>query len=868
MLSSLVLSDFVEKVHAQGISLDAFQTEACQALSNNKDVLVCAPTGSGKTMIADFAISLALASHKKCVYTAPIKALSNQKYRNLIEQYNEENVGLLTGDVSIRHDAPILVVTTEVLRNMLLEYEKTPTDIGYVILDEVHFLADKNRGAVWEEIILMLPDNIRFIGLSATISNVEEFTAWIRSLRQDLVVTTSNVRPVPLEEEVLVGRRLFPLYDSSGNISSRLIDATRNLHGSKKVTFKHRNNVLQTLQKRQMLPAIEFIFSRKKCDEAVQTWVQQGVSLTNKDERSFIQERLNKVGSVFSDSEKKVIRFNDIAQGLMMGIGAHHAGMPPILKELTEELMNKGVIKLVYATGTLALGVDMPVRTVVLEELDRWDGNGFTDLTATEYTQLIGRAGRRGKDSHGYAVIIGMPQLSPEYLYHMSTHKAEALLSAFYTSYNTVVSLLHLRAYDAARSIVSKSFGQFQRDNELQEIRQRIDFLNGQIERFRQNNFSCSCGDVEEYLQLFSRAPRPKKSERKKAKEKYIRRIHSSFRKAQHSYVYAYAIEGNLNYGIVLSRSGNKLRMIDVHSQVFWLRLDDLSSEMRPLFPYQLPHGLSLKNNDIRKDIANKLYSLIEERDILGLDRDLELSWDRFAIPATGSYRHHPSHMCKKRAEHIDNGRTLSLMMNARDDELQLQQIHSDKVGQEFDATVRLLEKCDLLVRTSNNKTLCVELKKGAHILRYLHTSNDLLLYFCLSSLPHKSLTAEQLAGWVSQFLDDSRIKDFLPRSAKQRELTLRAQREYERLHRMEEELNLDQIHPIHSGCVDAIERWVQGDSLESVLKISGLSAGDFMHTCRSVADVLGTIARACEHTWLESIAIEARSALRKQEIF
>src|SRR4029077_1744027 len=413
---------------------DQFQVAACGALTAGDGVLVAAPTGSGKTVVGEYAVHLALQQGRKCFYTTPIKALSNQKYNDLVRRYDTDTVGLLTGDNAINGDAPVVVMTTEVLRNMLYAGSPALNDLGYVVLDEVHYLADRSRGAVWEEVIIHLPESVRVVALSATVSNAEEFGEWLDQVRGGTEVIVDEHRPVPLWQHVLAGHRLCDLFTDDehtrGNpellrvaqrdtwierkASNRSGPAAgKGSHRPRRFPSAYRPDVISRLDSGGLLPAITFIFSRAGCDAAVEQCLVAGLRLTTPEEAELIQQAAARRTADIPPEDLTVLGYGEWLEGLRRGIAAHHAGMLPAFKEVVEELFAAGLVRAVFATETLALGINMPARTVVIEKLDKWNGETHANLTAGEYTQLTGRAGRRGIDVEGHAVVLWQPGMDP-----------------------------------------------------------------------------------------------------------------------------------------------------------------------------------------------------------------------------------------------------------------------------------------------------------------------------------------------------------------------------------------------------------------------------------------------------------------------
>src|ERR671921_810935 len=479
--------------------LDAFQRTACRALEDGRGVLVAAPTGAGKTVVGEFAVHLALRSGQKCFYTTPIKALSNQKYHDLVARHGADRVGLLTGDNAINGDAPVVVMTTEVLRNMLYAGSTTLTGLSYVVMDEVHYLADRFRGAVWEEVIIHLPASVTLVSLSATVSNAEEFADWLVTVRGHTRVVVSEVRPIPLWQHMLVGNRVFDLFslrpaahaaeqgDDPRGLSTRERGASvvdpelvryvreherrldtwggRGSGGSRRERDWHkpryrppaRPDVIERLDRSGLLPAITFVFSRNGCDAAVDQCLRSGLRLTDEHERAEIAAIIDERTGSLPEEDLHVLGFWEWREGLLAGLAAHHAGLVPAFKETVEECFVRGLVKAVFATETLALGINMPARTVVLERLVKWNGEAHVDVTPGEYTQLTGRAGRRGIDVEGHAVVIWAPGMDPSVVAGLASTRTYPLKSSFRPSYNMAVNLVSSFGRARARELLPPS---------------------------------------------------------------------------------------------------------------------------------------------------------------------------------------------------------------------------------------------------------------------------------------------------------------------------------------------------------------------------------------------------------------------------
>ena len=482
--------DYGEFARGYAFPLDDFQVAAIGSVLDGHGVLVAAPTGSGKTVVGECAVWLALRQGGKCFYTTPIKALSNQKYHDLVARHGEGCVGLLTGDVAVNGDAPIVVMTTEVLRNMIYAGSAALRGLTYVVLDEVHYLADRFRGAVWEEVILGLAAGVSIVCLSATVSNAEQFGDWLGRVRPGGVdVIVSEDRPVPLDQHVMVGRDLVPLQDKDARgvnpalMRIALLQAQqaaargprRYGHGgggrpggeaAERVRglTPSRSAVAGALQRADLLPAIVFVFSRAGCDGAVRQLLGDGLRLTDRAERAALLEIAERHGASLGPADREALGWTTFIQALGCGIAAHHAGLLPVCKAIVEEGFTRGLLKIVFATETLALGINMPARTVVIEKLLKFNGEATLELTPGEYTQLTGRAGRRGLDTQGHAVVCWNKTMNPKMVAGLAAKRTYPLRSSFAPSYNMAVNLVATIGAARARTLLANSFAQFLTD--------------------------------------------------------------------------------------------------------------------------------------------------------------------------------------------------------------------------------------------------------------------------------------------------------------------------------------------------------------------------------------------------------------------
>ncbi len=492
---------------------DEFQVKACQAVEDGKGVLVAAPTGAGKTVVGEFAAFSALAKGKKCFYTTPIKALSNQKFFEFSEKFGEDRVGLLTGDTNINSEADILVMTTEVLRNMLYANSTTLNNLGSVVMDEVHYLADKFRGAVWEEVLIHLMESVQVISLSATVSNAEEFGEWLGEVRGSTEVIVSEIRPIPLYQHVLIGNRLIDLFSEPGRVNPEILGLEREALRRVKTPRGRRDRfgendnrlsraeIIEKLQRENLLPAITFIFSRAGCDAAVKQCLQAGIKFTTMEERLEIVKTAQRYTQNLAEEDLEVLGYRDWLLALERGIAAHHAGLLPSFKGAVEELFKNGLVKAVFATETLALGINMPARTVVLEKLTKWNGEAHVSITPGEYTQLTGRAGRRGIDIEGNAVVQWSPTVDSATAAGLASTRTYPLRSSFTPTYNMSINLIARFGRERARGSLESSFAQFQADRAVVGLVRQIR-KNESLAAELVDSAQCHLGDFNEYSRI------------------------------------------------------------------------------------------------------------------------------------------------------------------------------------------------------------------------------------------------------------------------------------------------------------------------------------------------------------------------------
>jgi ATP-dependent RNA helicase HelY len=858
--------------------LDEFQAEGCKALEAGDAVLVAAPTGAGKTVVGEFAVFLALEQGRKCFYTTPIKALSNQKFSDLVKRHGADKVGLLTGDNSINGDAPIVVMTTEVLRNMLYAGSATLDGLGYVVMDEVHYLADRFRGAVWEEVIIHLPESVQLVSLSATVSNAEEFGEWLGTVRGETKIIVSEHRPVPLWQHVMAAGRLYDLYagTQTGGTAPLTPDAARvnpeltrfaredgmdrftgrggNSRGGRprRPPVTSRVDVVERLEHEGLLPAINFIFSRAGCAAAVEQFLHSGVRLLTHEERQLVRAHVSARCADLPAEDLNVLGYHDFLDGLERGVAAHHAGMIPTFKEIVEELFVRGLVKAVFATETLALGINMPARSVVLESLVKWNGETHADITPGEYTQLTGRAGRRGIDVEGHAVVLWRPGLDPRGLAGLASTRTYPLRSSFKPSYNMAVNLVGQVGKARARNLLESSFAQFQADKAVVGLTRQLRKHNEALAGY-QESMSCHLGDFEGYAAL-RRALSDREAilsregfgQRRAAAADSLERLKTgdiimipAGRRAGPAVV--------LDPGLGAGREGPHLFVLTAERQTVRLSLLDFPNPVEPLATMRIPKTFNARSPQSRRDLANTLRIKAAEAGVDGRPSsrpsrqraaaadDVEIARLRKALRA------HPCHGCTDRENHARWAERYYRLQRETEGLDKRVKGRTHSIARTFDQVCSVLTVLGYL----NGEQVTADGRRLARI----YSELDLVAAECLREGVWAGLNPVELAAAVSLLVYESRVGDEsaqprLPqgnaREAIERTMQLwMSVRELERDHGVEFQREPD------LGFAWAAYRWADGQRLSAVLDDVGLPAGDFVRWCKQLIDMLGQVADA-----------------------
>ncbi len=844
-------------------ALDRFQREAIEALSDGESVLVAAPTGAGKTVVAEYAVERALEMDGKAFYTTPLKALSNQKFGDFVARHGAAKVGLLTGDNAINSQAPIVVMTTEVLRNMLYEKSTTLNGLVSVVMDEVHYLQDPYRGAVWEEVLIHLPLSVSVVCLSATISNAEEFGEWIGTLRGTTRVVIEEKRPVPLEHHYLIGHDLHPMHvgqdgvpmpnpyivsldreevryktytrRGSGALQHQRIPRPR--EGHRRVYVPRREEVVEVLADEGMLPAIYFVFSRAGCDRSVEWVMRSGIRLTEPEEADRIRE-FAEMRAAWMDSDDLVtLGFYDLVDALAAGVAAHHAGMLPVFKETVEELFEQGLVKIVFATETLSLGINMPAKSVVIEDLWKFQGERHELLTPGEYTQLTGRAGRRGIDQLGHAIVVFQRQVPFERVASLASTRTYELSSSFRPSYNMAVNLIRNYTRDQTHHLLNSSFAQFLADRGVVALERQLErdtaYLNGYREQMR-----CDRGDFDEYWALREKADSIREQARKGRERVHGEAVRRALAGLGPGDVIFVPRAKRRGLAVVLSNREGRPTVLAQDRKFFRLSSRDFDDPPGALTRIQLPRSGSVRSARYRRDVAARLVAIDVEpprRKRANVDAEVE----REAVRYERLAEQHPCHSCPDRPAHE------RWAIRASQAEHQIRGIdrrirtRTETLARQFERVLGVLEELGYV------RDFAV-LAKG-DVLARIYGEGDILVAEALGDGVLEGLSPAETAAVVSSLVYESRER--VPRTtvelptaaAEERYRSL--QRIWRRVRRSEDEHHVELSRELDPGFATPIFHWAEGKHLDAVLAETGMAPGDFVRNAKQLLDLLRQIA-------------------------
>jgi ATP-dependent RNA helicase HelY len=846
--------------------LDEFQVRAIGALEAGESVLVAAPTGAGKTVVAEFAIERALAAGRKAFYTTPLKALSNQKFGDFLARYGAGSVGLLTGDNSINGEASIVVMTTEVLRNMLYERSPTLENLDVVIMDEVHYLQDPYRGAVWEEVLIHLSLSVSVVCLSATVSNAEEFGEWLTTLRGTTRVVIEEKRPVPLEQLYLVGDELHAMHIDQGgrpipnpylvSLKQRELRTreyrrrgdgrrqyqriSRPREGHRRVYTPRREDVVEVLLDSEMLPAIYFVFSRAGCDQSVRWVTSAGIRLTDRSEETRIREFAEMRTAWMDEEDLKALGFFEFREALAAGVAAHHAGMVPVFKETVEELFAAGLVKVVFATETLSLGINMPAKAVVIESLWKFSGERHELLTPGEYTQLTGRAGRRGIDELGFAVVVHQRDVDFERVAGLATTRTYELASSFRPSYNMAVNLVRNYTPEEAHHLLNSSFGQFQADRGVVALERQLErdraFLDGYRERL-----VCERGDVEQYWGLRDEAERIRREatrRHERGRREEIREALASLRPGDVIHVPRASRRG---LAVVLSSRDGRPTLVTQDRRFFRASITHFDEPPERLAKVPLPRSGSARSARVRRDLAARLVTLnvrpARKRqgrvDPRALARAEELE---------RRTRAHPVHRCPDRADHERWASRASKLRREIEGIERRIRSRTETLARQFDRVLRVLERLGYVDDFSLTD-------KGERLTR-IYGEGDVVVAELLADALLEDLSPAEVAALISTVVYESRERtprrEEMP-TGRLAERYRRLEDLWRRVRKVEESHQVELTRELETGFAPTAFQWADGKPLEDVLAETEMAPGDFVRTCKQLLDLLRQIEDVAE---------------------
>jgi ATP-dependent RNA helicase HelY len=792
---------------------DSFQVDALQAIEHGNSVVVTAPTGAGKTLVADGAIAMTIAKRERVFYTTPIKALSNQKFNDLVEVYGEAGVGLLTGDNVINPDAAVIVMTTEVLRNMIYEGSSALDDLGLVVLDEVHYLADRARGSVWEEVIIHLPKHILLVSLSATVANPEEFTDWIRQRRGECELVVETDRPVPLTSMYMWRDRnhdrkvdMGPVFGRNGRPNSairKMLTASKGRQ--RRFSTPRRVAVVKDLEHLNLLPCIYFVFSRKGCDQTAQDVANAGFGFTTEAQRREIRAIAERHVAHLSADDLSVLGYDRWLSVLEHGAAAHHAGLIPAFKETVEELFLRGLVQVVAATETLALGINMPARTVVIESLSKFNGESHELLKPSDYTQLTGRAGRRGIDTEGTAVVLFSPYVPFDQVAAIAEKGSNPLRSSFSPTYNMAVNLIARYDEAVAHELLQASFASFSMEQRTEQLRSNLDDRLSDLKTFRTAAF-CDLGDIWAIGN-----PGTARSNRQVDAELL-----------QPGVVLDIADETLVLLGRSWGGGQPKLSLTDVHGTRRMIRTRDLPRSATILGAISLPVPVRAQSLDYRREAGMMLETFLPDDEPLTLfpnikgegvmscpDLETHLKWAERAT----------------RAER-----------DVRRLERRLERSAVSDVGTQFDSLMKVLQ--------ATGYTSGWSLTARGESLRRVYNELDLLLAESLRTGVFANLSAAEFAALASIFTFEARGGDVsaMPHAEFADEAIAAVSELAQQIAVHERAADLVETRFPDVGLVDSIHAWASGLELVDIFDTDDLRAGDFVRAARQLLDLLRQI--------------------------
>ena len=815
-----------------GFEADPFQLDALDALDAGRSVLVAAPTGSGKTVVAEYAVTRALAEGRKAFYTTPLKALSNQKYTDLVRAHGAAKVGLLTGDNAINGDAPVVVMTTEVLRNMIYAGSPALDGLRYVVLDEVHYLQNPYRGAVWEEVIVHTPPEVDLVCLSATVSNAEEFADWVQTVRGATAAVIEERRPVELEHLYLVGDRgvegvhVLPTFvDGRPNPEAAALDSrslrqhdVRGRARRGRLYTPRRAEVVEVLGDAEMLPAIYFIFSRAACDDAVRQCIDQGLRLTTPEERRQIRAITEAKVESLADADLEVLGYGAWITGMEAGFAAHHAGLVPPFKEAVEACFSAALVKVVFATETLSLGINMPARSVVIEKLTKFTGERHEPLTPGEYTQFTGRAGRRGIDEIGYACVLWSPFVPFDQVAGLASTRTYALSSSFRPTYNMAANLVRRYPADVAHHLLNLSFAQYRADAEVVRLEAQLERSLRTAAEARERA-RCEKGDVEEYRRLL-RSPQP-------SPDAAVAEALGKVRPGDVLVLPGGKSGGRVAVIATSQRRGGDVRVTALTPDRRRVSLSprDFRSPPRPRARVELPVPYAPTSAGFQRTVAQALARVR----LSGGDQP------RARRPFREGAAGHPVAACPDATRHVRSAERAERL--ARESEWLERRIRgrTESLARQFDRVLRILGAWGYVDGWSLTEA-------GRRLARVYHEC-DLLVAEVVGAGLFDGLDPPAVAGLASVFTYEHRRPGPPPApafpSSRLRRRWLEVENLARELNLAEEDAGLPLTRSPDPGFVALASEWARGDDLDEVIADDDMSGGDFVRNVKQLIDLL-----------------------------
>ncbi len=875
------MNEVAEFASQYDFSLDDFQQQAIKYLCNERSVLVVAPTGSGKTVVAEFAVWLAEKTNTKTFYTTPLKALTNQKYRDFRAIYGTDKVGLLTGDNSFNSEAPVVIMTTEILRNMIYERSSTLNDLRYVVLDECHYLMDPFRGPVWEEIIIHLPADVKIIGLSATVSNYLEFGEWLNDLRGDVETIYHDHRPVPLRHYYMIGGIMVNLLSGRSpqvvNEYEKAMSGKR--RGGTKPKARHliprRAAVVERLNKSGMLPAIYFIFSRVGCDAGVTHCMEAGADLTTPEEKAIIEDNVRQRMAWLPEEDLRVFGFDQWLEALKRGVSSHHAGHLPIFKEVVEDLFAQGLVKSVFATETLSLGINMPAKSVVIESLYKFSGESHEFLTTTEYTQFTGRAGRRGIDKVGNAVTLYNPMVQFSQVQKLAEMESLPIKSSFSLSYNMAVNLLQHNDMETAVHLLNSSFAQFHADRDVVRLEKGRGRLNKK-RRTCEKKIACDRGDALTHYKLRAAVSSMEKEQAEERRRRRRELVNREFEELVEGGVIVIPRKGGRPPAAVLDISEDRYGNPRLNTMDDRGRFLKVSYHQFPLPPQTighlgksfLPADTKAKEKRLRQALANFQVPTPQQ-------------WEEDHIPAQKAklldtreeLQGQSCHPCDQREQCMEVCKQIqNIAVEIGRVERQME-ARSDVTSRKLDYVKRVLGRLGYL--EEDNPT-----RKGL-ILSRIYNECDLLLVECLEEGVFYPLDAAETAAFASIFVFETRegparrqggrggarepaASPTYPTPALEEAVT-RARAFESQIKTLEGREQLDLLRSLDAGFVKVVHDWACGEDLEYMASnYPQYSAGDFVRSMKQVLDILRQIKEVADDPYMSGNISEAMDRIHR----